>query len=83
MSQEESPGPTVVIERLEVDMNKMVNLLKLGCLGSCWEISCKGVQCISSGDALWFFIYVNRGPMQTIRSEDVQKQVIHTVEAKH
>ena len=42
MSQEESPGPVysrlyaylLVIERLEVDMNKMVNLLKFGC----WEV---------------------------------------------
>jgi len=82
----------LVIERLKVDMNKMANLLKCGCLGSCWEISIqsKGVNqqgknhiaspvemlCGSS-------LYVNRGPMQNVRSENVQKQVIHTVEAKH
>ena len=62
----------------------MVNLLKFGCLGCCWELSSqsKGVNGITSGDALRLFVYVNRGPMQNVRSEDVQKHVIHTLEEK-
>ena len=81
-SSSSRPYYVLIIERLEVDMKKMVNLLEFGCLGSCWEISSqsKGVNCITSGYALWFFIYVNRGQMQTVRSEDVLKQVIHTIE---
>jgi len=88
MKNEESLGPAVCLRasfqtlRSGHEQNgKSLEVWLLGKLLSNPNQS-KGVNFLTSGDALQF-IYVNRLPMQNVRSENVQKHVIHTVEAKH